>query len=92
METKEKRDMRAGRAADEILYVVMCVLFSFFIIAAVFAMLILPEQAELIRRVIFMFGTCLNILVAVRFFTHALKLRGWIFAAAAAVCVVLIFI
>ena len=92
MDTREKRDMRAGRAADEILYVVMCVVFSFFIVAAVFAMLILPDRVELIRRIIFAFGAALNILVAVRFFTRAQKIRGGIFAAAAGICAVLILI
>lgn len=92
MEPQEKHDMRAGRAADEILYVVMCVLLSFFIIAAVFAMLIVTEQAVLIRRLIFIFGACLNILVAARFFTRAHRLRGWLFTAGAGACIVFIFI
>ena len=92
MEHQEKRDMRAGRSPEEILYVVMCVLFSLFIVAAVFAMLILTEQAGLIRRAIFVLGACLNVLVAVRFFTRAGKIRGWLFTAAAAVLVILIFL
>jgi hypothetical protein len=33
MEPQEKRDMREGRAAEEILYVVMCVIISFLIVA-----------------------------------------------------------
>ncbi len=92
MEPQEKRDMREGRTPEEILYVVMCVLISVLIIAAVFAMLIVTEKASMIRRVIFVLGASLNILLAVRFFTRAVKLRGWFFTLAAGICVVLIFI
>ncbi len=84
--------MREGRAAEEILYVVMCVIISFLIVAACFALLIVTEQAIIIRRLIFVLGASLNILVAVRSFTRGRRTRGLIFAAAAALCAIMIFI
>ncbi|MCR5294943.1 MAG: hypothetical protein K6E30_07205 [Lachnospiraceae bacterium] len=92
MTPEEKHDMRAGRPADEILYVVMCLVFSLLIAAGSAVVFFSEGDTTFFKRGVFMLGSLMNFLMAVRSLTRGRRMTGGFFIAASLLCGLLVFI